>query len=96
MFNAVSNGVPLFTAISPCIILITSIFKKDVLMSKIYTQEEFDAAILASKNKFNEPESIEGKLKSIECKMDFHFRWTVGLLIGLYPIIFVYILFIFK
>jgi len=62
----------------------------------MYTQEEFDAAILANKNKFNDPESIEGKLKNIEYKMDSCFRWTVGLLIGLYPIIFVYILFIFK
>ena len=67
-----------------------------MLMSKMYTQEEFDAEILANKNKFNDPESIEGKLKNIEYKMDSHFRWTVGLLIGLYPIIFVYILFIFK
>ena len=65
-------------------------------MSRMYTQEEFDAAILANKNRFNDPESIEGKLKGIECKMDSHFRWTAGLLIGLYPIIFVYILFIFK
>lgn len=39
-------------------------------MSKMYTQEEFDAAILANKNKFNDPESIEGKLKNIEYKMD--------------------------
>jgi hypothetical protein len=65
-------------------------------MSRMYTQEEFDAAILANKNKFNDPGSIEGKLNNIEYKMDSYYRWTVGLLIGLYPIIFVYILFIFK
>ncbi len=67
-------------------------------MSRIYTQEEYDAAILAHKNIGidNPLESIEGKLADIEKTMDSHFRWTVGLLIGLYPIIFIYILLIFK
>lgn len=67
-------------------------------MSRMYTQEEYDAVILAHKNMANDKTSgsIEGKLANIENKMDSHFRWTVGLLIGLYPIIFVYILLIFK
>lgn len=67
-------------------------------MSRMYTQEEYDAAILAHKSiGIDKPlESIEGKLADIENTMDSHFRWTVGLLTGLYLIIFVYILFIFK
>lgn len=62
-------------------------------MSRMYTQEEVDAAILYNSKS---PESIESKLKNIEYKMDSHFRWIAGLLIGLYPIMFAYIFLMFK
>ena len=67
-------------------------------MSRMYTQEEYDAAILAHKNVAMDgfSVSIEEELADIKKTIDSTFRWTRGLLIGLYPLIFVYILFIFK
>jgi len=64
----------------------------------MYTQEEYDAAILAHKNVAMDgfSVSIEGELADIKKTMDSTFRWTRVLLIGLYPLIFVYILFILK
>lgn len=67
-------------------------------MSRIYTQEEYDAAILAHKNiGIDESlESIEGALASLKKTMNSSFRWTMALLIGLYPVIFVYMWLILK